>query len=150
MEYGSSNDEPLLHSIRIILHFVLGPIDEIDLFEDRVNASHILLVKARCEFEVLAARHAFVEILMFGHDTDERSQMLLFGDYVAIRDATTSGTWQQLATQHANRGRFAGAVVAQKAEDFAGIYCERDVVDRSQTVECTGKILNFYGFHNWS
>jgi hypothetical protein len=82
----------------------------------------ILAIKARSEFEVLASRHAFIEILVFGHYPDEWFQTLLFSDDVATRDAATSGGRPQLSAQHSNGGGFTGSVVAQESEDFTRVY----------------------------
>ena len=77
--------------------------------------------EARGEFEILASRHAFVEVLVFGHDSDEWLQALLFGDDIATRDAAAPGARQQPPTQHSNRRGLAGAVVAQEPEYLARV-----------------------------
>jgi hypothetical protein len=74
---------------------------------------------------------------MFRDDSDEWFEALLLRDDITTSNASTAGTWQQLPAQHSDRRGLAGAVVAQEPEDLTRIYRERDVVDCSQTVECT-------------
>jgi hypothetical protein len=62
----------------------------------RVDALHILAIESRSEFEALASRHPFVEILVFRHDSDQRLQSFLFADDVAIGQAAMAGAGQQL------------------------------------------------------
>src|SRR5229473_316574 len=97
MKQCASNKQPLLHAIGIVSHAVLGPIEQADLIQRLVNPSIVRTVESRRKSEILSAGHTFVEILIFGNDSDERLEASLFSDDVTISYSCAAGGGSQLA-----------------------------------------------------
>jgi hypothetical protein len=76
---------------------VFGPIEETDLIQRLINPSIVYTVESRSKSEILSAGHAFVEILIFGNDADERFETSLFKGDVTISDTGAAGAGSQLA-----------------------------------------------------
>ena len=61
--------------------------------------------------------------------------------HVDAGDQRAAGTRAQQAAQHADDGRFAGAVRADEAHDLAGADAKADVIDRDEGAEAFDQVL---------
>ena len=90
---------------------------------------------ARDEIEIRVHGHVRIERRIFWEITDAAADFDRIGvDIVAGYAGGAAGGGHE-ARQDAHRGGFAGAVGAEKTEDFAFIYFEGDMIDRGFVAE---------------
>src|SRR5687767_7100986 len=97
MKECTSDKYPLLHAVGIMRNVVVGSFQQTDLLEHLVDSSRTGAVESCSESKVLSAGHAFVEILMFGNNSDQRFEAALFSRDVTTNDSGGAGRGSQLA-----------------------------------------------------
>src|SRR5258705_8964070 len=97
MKECAGNKQPLFHAVGIMPNVVFGASEQANLIQRLINSSIVSTVESRSKCEILSARHPFIEILIFGNDSDERLKALLFSDDVATSDSSVAGAGSQLA-----------------------------------------------------
>src|SRR5262249_20131076 len=89
---------------------------------------------------VLARRQLTVEARILEHDAEGAAHQQRLLDRVVAGDPEPPLAWAQHRRQHLDCGRLAGAIRAEKPEDDALRYLERDMVDRGKAVEALDQI----------
>ena len=91
------------------------------------------------ELQVFPHAQVFVEREALGHVTDSLFQRFRIAAGVEPEYVGLAGTWRQQSAKHADGGRFARAVGAEKAVDLAGGNVEIDFVDCHEGAETPGQ-----------
>src|SRR5580704_705856 len=112
-----------------------GPFDAIPL------AAAAEAVGAAEEIEVLDDRELAVKRKLLGDITNLLPGRGPRGVQIDSRDAQRAAGSGEQAAQHAERGRLAGSVGAQKAEDLAAVNLEADMIDRGERSELPHQIV---------
>ena len=125
--------DPTLHATRIVLEAFLLPIDEIDEFEDGIDAAGQLgpskPVHLAPEIEVLAGGEVRVERYVLGHDSKQaldRGRVLK--DRVPTHPCVAPGGSQETG-KDGDGGGLSRAVRSQQAVDLTLFDREREIVD---------------------
>ena len=95
------------------------------------------------ELEVPVDGHVGIERRILGQVADAALHLERLLEDVEAGDLGGAGSGGQEAGQDAHGGRLAGAVAAQKAQDFALGNVEGDVVERDEVSVTLGQIADF-------
>ncbi len=147
MEQRPGDQHPLFHTVRVFLDLIAGALGQPNLRQDLLHTRLPDAVEAGKENQVLAGRHAFIDILAVEHHTDPGFELLAFGDDIATGHFGGPGGGQQLTGQHADGGGLAGAVGTQETEDLTRLHAEADPIHGAQAVIISGQVAHFDCLH---
>ncbi len=99
------------------------------------------------EADVLGDREVFVEGELLTHVADVLLDALGLRVDVKARNLRTARRWLKQSGQHADGGRLARAIGAQKSQDLACLDGETDVVDGGERAELPGQVVCFNDLH---
>src|SRR5262249_23169558 len=123
--------EALAHAVRVAADAVLGTVAQFDDLENLVDARpRAVAVVVGEQLEVLAARQIGIEARALDEPGDALERLRPVDERIAPEQARVAGGRTDQAEQHPERGRLAGAVRPQIAEDIAALDGEIDAVDR--------------------
>ena len=147
VQAGGGELQPLADAERQRGRFGVGDIHEVKLlqrFFNRRLAARAEAVEAGVQREVLPHRQLFIERERLRHVADAHPRRHAARiDRRAKQLRRAAGRLQQ-AGEHFHRRRFAAAVTAEEAEDFALLDGEADVVNRGEVAETLGEVVRFY------
>ncbi len=130
MDQRRGEVEAALHPARVGADAALGGGVEADPLEQVVGALAALggrdSLQRRLQADQLAAGHQRVERRFLQGDADRGAHRPRFAADVVAGDAGAAAGRQQQRGQHPHRGRLAGPVRAEEAEDFALLDLEVD------------------------
>ena len=129
-EEAGGDAETLAHAHGVLRHLVVGPVQDADALECRLDAAlGRRLARRRQDLQVLAAGQVAVEagLVDDGADAGQR-QVAMAGDGVA-EQGHGAGVGVGQTEQHPDQRRLAGAVGAEIAEGAAAGNEQLDVVD---------------------
>jgi hypothetical protein len=131
--------EAALHAAGVAADTAVGGADQVDPFEQRVGAAAALgggdPLQGRLQPDQLAPGHQRVERRFLQGDADRAAHRPRFGDHVVAGHRGTAAGRQQQRRQYSYRGRLAGAVGAEEAEDFPLRDGDVDALHRQHLVE---------------
>ena len=117
--------------MRVAADAVLGAVAQLDDVEHLVDAAAgFASVVVGEQLQVPAAAHVGIEARPFDEARDAFQGPRTIDDWIAPEQLRRAGGGPDQTEQHPQRGRLAGAVRAEVAEDVAGLDGEVDVVDR--------------------
>ena len=99
------------------------------LFEPFLEPVPLQAVEPGEELDEFPGRHAIVNGRVRGEETDVLANFFRLREDVVAGDSGDAARGLEDGAQDAHRGRLAGAVGAEQAENFAGLGVERDVID---------------------
>ena len=127
----SGDEQPLLHAARVGPDPAGGGVHQAHALEKLRHTCRWRPVELGEQLQVLAARLALVEVLLFEHQVYERLHLLALARDVVAGDARVAARRAGAPRQHADGRRLAGAVVAEQAQDLAFSHAEADLIDRT-------------------
>src|SRR5690606_19581085 len=133
--------EALLPAARQRARELVLPIGQSESVERPVDivAPRRELVEPRDEVEVLPDREVLVEREALRHVADLALDQVGLGPDIVAEHLAAAGIGAEQAADHPDRGRLAGTVRAEEADDLAALYAEVDMVDDHPTVEALGQ-----------
>jgi ATPase subunit of ABC transporter with duplicated ATPase domains len=105
-------------------------------------------VQDRLKTEQLSARHKRIDCGVLKSDADRAPDSIGFVHHVVPRDPRTPGRRPEQRGEHSNRGRLAGAVGSEEAENFPSRKLEIDAGNGLDVAEAANEGLGHHGlFH---
>ena len=134
MEQPTSDVESLLHPARVTLDALLLPPRQPDKLEELGDPPFLHLgrdaVELREVAEVVEAAQSLVGTPVASEDVaDLAPNGAGVADDIVPEHASRSGAWDQQCHEHLDRGRLAGAVRPEQAEELALAHLEVDPAD---------------------
>ena len=121
--------QPLLHAFGVTFDPVLLPTGQTHSLEQSHGIEVRDAEQASEQLQIFRGRHLLVEVGQLKADPDLRLHFLRVLGHIQPQQRCPTALGQQLAGQHLNRRRLAGAIRAQEAQDFAFGHLEADVID---------------------
>jgi hypothetical protein len=140
---GGGHVEAPPHAARVGAHRPVGGVAQVETREQlvgarpHVGAAH--LGEPADETQVLAAGEVGVDGRALAGEPDLKAHLRTLAHDVVAHDLGVAAVGAQDGGQHAHRGRLAGAVGAEQAEDAARRHLEVDAVERRDRAESLGQ-----------
>ena len=123
-----------------------GDVFEADQAEQFTRVAWVVVVGGE-EPERSSGAHHRVGAATLEHHADERRDGRPVASGIVAEDADVAGVGDAVALQRLDRGRLAGAVRAEQAEDLARLGAERDAVDGDRPAVADDELFDFDGRH---
>src|SRR5581483_8997534 len=144
MEQRGADHEPLLHAVGIAFHQLVPPGAQLELFEQFGDARRqprgFDAVELADELEKFAAAELFINERTVGNEAGDRFGPLRRAHHIVAAEQDPARGCLQDAHHHPDRRRFAGAVGAEKAEDFTRRHDQVEIVDGGEPAVAFGKV----------
>src|SRR5262249_48168048 len=111
--------QALTHAVGIDAHSIFGTVAQMDQFKHLIDATLRHAIKPARELQIEPPRKAIIQVLVFKDHPDPLFQLHPLFDNIAPLHAGAAAVGVYLPGEHANSGRFARAVGAKQAKDFA-------------------------------
>jgi hypothetical protein len=142
-EHRLRNAEALAHAQRVRSDALIEPVIEVYQCRDALDLTRRNAQHAREVLEVLAAGHEAIEVGIFDDAADAAHRLLELAAEVEAAHGDAAVRRLDETNQHADGRGFAGAVRPEEAEHFAGLQCERNVVDDGAVADDLREVYRF-------
>src|SRR5262245_24128225 len=107
-------------------------------------------VNLRVKAQVLEHREVVIEGELLAHIADAKLHFIGILSHIDAVDYAAAGSEREDPAQHLDDGRFAGAVGAEKSEDFSRLDPKADAIDRRDVSELSNQIFCENGRHQFT
>ena len=145
MQHGAAQREALLPAAGKFcgeaVHVRREAVELDDFFDAALHARGLEAVDAPVELKIFRDGEVVVETEFLGHVADALADRFGIGAHVEAFDPRGAFAERQQTGEHLDDGGLAAAVGAEKAEDFAFLHAEADVIDGGEIAEAAHQMF---------